>query len=268
VKWSSRFLVCALSVIPAVRGGVIVNTSLTMTSLDISSGGAMAQILTGYPNVYATAFATAADTLGDSESLFDDNSISDPAMASALVTLAGASAIASGTLLTASSASGVDIPSLDAAVLPTSTEGQATLAGTFMFSDNTGLANPITVSLTATLNASQSLSTDASGISADSEVTYQLLLLATDANGNYLGNSPFLFYDNPLSIGSDQMAAAGSPNPLTATASLDTNTPYTFFLETDAESDGVDSSAPEPAPVFLVATGIAALLAGRRFSRA
>ena len=130
------------------------------------------------------------------------------------------------------------------------------LSGTFEITDTTGMANPVNVLFSAALSYSQNLVTDAFGQQAYSEVIFQLSLPD-------VGAVPFLFLDNPLTIGpSTTLAAAGTPTLSSSTSRLGllTNTPYSIYIEADAESSGINTS-PEPSSLLLMAAGLLALLA-------
>ena len=266
MRRGSLWLALTLSLAPAMQAGVIVNTSLTLTSLTVTPNfGTDTGYVALIPGVYGSVYAQAADNLGEFDSNFSSNT-DGPASTSAAVSLAAVSASADGSLLKASDAVGVNIPSLNAAVLPTSLDGNSQLEGYFELVDTTNSGmNPITVTIGATLTGDQYLFTDPYGISADSEVTFSLQLPEDDANGNPLGdsNGNFLFYDNPVSIGSNTTSDTPLNQSLAQSASLLTNTQYFFFLETDAESDGYDSPAPEPGSLILMATGLAGFAAYR-----
>jgi hypothetical protein len=246
----------AVAICPVMRAGTIVTTSLSLTSLTITPNlGGDSGLVQIQPGVYGPVFVGVFDSLGDLDTEFNFN-IDGPASISATVPLASASAAADGSLLTASATSGVNIPGLNANA-GTDPDGDAQLSGTFEIVDttNTG-ANPVSVLFSAALATSQSLFTDAFGISASSEVTFQFSLPD-------IGAVPFLYYDNLLAIGSGQSLSAASSPTLSASTTLLTNTPYSFFLEADSESNGADSAVPEPASVLLLASGLAALAVSR-----
>jgi hypothetical protein len=97
-----------------------------------------------------------------------------------------------------------------------------------------------------------------------SEVNFQLDVPDVDSSGTPLP-SPFLSYDSLLSITApDQSADAGSPSPMSGTATL-SNTPSFFLPGTDSESYGMDSSST-PEPLTFVLVGLRAIIIARRFS--
>ena len=162
MRRGSLWLALTLSLAPAVRAGVIVNTSLSLTNLQITpSFGGDSGFVTFIPGVNVSVNAQAADNLGggelDSNSAFNTDG---PASTTAAVSLAAASASADGSLLTASDAVGVNIPSLNAAVLPTSLDANSQLEGFFEIVDTTNPGtNPIPVTIGATLTGDQYLPT-------------------------------------------------------------------------------------------------------------
>jgi MYXO-CTERM domain-containing protein len=169
--------------------------------------------------------------------------------------VASASAAVDGSLLTASATSGVNIPNINANAA-TDPNSNAQLSGTFEIVDTTNAgANPVSVLFSASLATSQSLVTTMYGMSSSSDVTFQFSLPD-------IGAVPFLSYDNPLDFGSNQSVSTTSSPTLTQSTTLMTNTPISFFLETDSESDG-GSMTPEPASMFLAAAGLAALAVRR-----
>ncbi len=253
-----RMFVLALSLVAcqAMRATVVVNTSLSLTSLTItpSLGGDSGSVQI-QPGVYGPVFAGVSDSLGDLDTEFNFN-FDGPASTSASVPLAGAGAAADGSLLTASATSGVNIPGLNANAA-TNPNANAQLSGTFEIVDTTNTGTvPVSVLFSAALATNQSLSTDLQGISASSEVTFQFSLPDIPA-------VPFLSYDNLLTIGPGQSESTTASPTLSGSTTLLTNTPYSFFLETDSESSGVDSVIPEPSSLFLVIAGLALVAAIR-----
>jgi hypothetical protein len=117
----------------------------------------------------------------------------------------------------------------------------------------------VDVTFTALLNASQSLFTDAYGLTATSEVAFQLRV-----DGNLL-----LLYDNRLGIPSASTLRQSGPltlsidtnSPLLAQPlGLMTNTPYSFYIATNVSSSGLDSPTPEPAPFLLLGAALLVLI--------
>jgi hypothetical protein len=139
------------------------------------------------------------------------------------------------------------------------------LGGTGLFEIVSPSTTTVNVTFTATLSGDQTLTTDADGEFATSEIVFSLLL--PDISG-----TPIIFIDSPLCIGTPpgSTCLASSPstlnspysNILTSTVQLNTNTDYTLIAEADAESSGFN--VPEPSSIFLTAwVSFAVLGAGR-----
>jgi hypothetical protein len=260
--FAALLVICARA-----RADVFVSTVLNLADFTITPSLGTVQIQSG---LFALVNASAADNLGNSDAASGFN-IDGPASTSTSPILApysSASASADAYTLTTSSASGVNIPgTLVATVLPTSTDGNSQLgpffSGVFDIASSTPGANPVNVSFGAVLTGNQYLHTNQQGILADSQVTFSLQL------PDYATGS-FLFYNNPLSIGSNQTSGSISGTSvnetLSSSAVLLTNTPYQFFAETDAESDGVNT--PEPGYFVTLAAGLSLLFVfARRLRR-
>jgi hypothetical protein len=228
---------------------VVVNTSLTLNQFTITPDSGSVQLILP---ITATAFAQAQDSLGGADANFDseDNAT---ASASALAFLANASGLADAVGFTGTATSGINIPDIDASA---TSVGQGGIQGMLQI---TGATGPVNVSFAAALSASQFLQTNQYGISATSEVVFSFLL--PDISGDNL-----LFYDNLLSIGPDQLINSSTSPNLTASATLQPDTPYFFIIGLDAESAGVDS-VPEPATFVLAGIAACSLLLRRRNTR-
>jgi hypothetical protein len=249
----SLVLAFALCLYPAAaRADVDVSTTISLNQLQILPASGSLLI---FPGVLATASAQAQDSLGGN----DGNSstvVDDATSATALTTLANANAAASALALTASVASGVNIPQITA--FASSGANGAPFGSLFGQFEITGTTGPVSVQLKALLDYDQSLSTTGYGLSASSEVIFNFLLPD-------LGGDSVLFFHNLLTIGpNDSTAAAGSPT-VSASVMLDPDTPYYFIAEVDSESSGL-SQVPEPSSLFLGLTvcAFSALLFARR----
>ena len=224
-----------------LRAGVIVSTSLSLTSFQIlHSAGSVLFI----PPTTASAFTQVFDRLGGFDQQFntiDDGSTS----ASAATALAHAMATASAFALTASAASGVNIPEVTAGAGTVPGSPFGSLQGFFQI---VGATSPVPVQLKALLAASQSLATTGSGQSADSEVTFSLLLPD-------ISDTPVLFMDNLLHIGPNDSRSASSTPTLTDLITLMPNTPYFWIAQTDSESSGTNT-IPEPESFLLGSAGL------------
>jgi len=235
-------LFLALTSYPAMlRAAVIVSTSLSLTSFQILPSTGSVQFI--HPTT-ASAFAQVFDTLGGSDQQF--NTIDDGSTSAVAATaLAHAMAAASAPALTASAVSGVNIPELTAGAgtVPGSTFGS--LQGFFQI---VGATSPVSVQLKALLAANQSLATTSSGQSADSEVTFSLLLPD-------ISDTPVLFMDNLLHIGPSNSRSASSSPTLTNLVTLMPNTQYLWIAQTDSESSGTNT-VPEPQSLLLGSSGL------------
>jgi hypothetical protein len=248
----SVILTFALCFYPAAaRADVVVTTAISLNQLQILPASGSLVIL---PGVLASASAQAQDSLGGNDA--QSNTVTDDATsAGAATALANANAAASALTLTANAASGVNIPQITA--FASSGANGAPFGSLFGQFEIVGTTGPVLVQLQALLDYNQSLSTTGAGLSASSEVIFNLLLPDL--------NAPVLFFDNLLTIGpNDSQATAGSPT-LSASLLLDPNTIYTFIAEVDSESSGL-SQVPEPSSLFLLLIGFvfAALLFERR----
>jgi hypothetical protein len=222
-----------------------------MTKLQILPSSGTVQFLSPFN---ASAFVQVADSLGGFDQQFD--SVDDGATnVSAATALAYATAAASALDMTASAASGINIPQIEAAAGTVPGSPYGLLQGFFQIVGATG---PVSVQLKATLDANQSLSTTGYGQSASSEVTFNLLL--PDISGD-----PVLFFDNLLEIGPNDSAANASSFTLSALVTLQPDTPYYSIAETDAETPPGISHVPEPSsgPLLLTVLLLGASLAGR-----
>jgi hypothetical protein len=197
---TGSLILAVLCVFPvSLRADAIVNTSLSLTGLQISPSSGILQILSP---LTASAFAQAQDSLGGLDQHF--NSVDDSATsASALTLLASASGAASAPMLDASAGSGVNILAIEAAA---SSVGRGSPRGSF---EITGATGPVNVQFQAMLQANQSLSTPGFGQSATSDVIFTFDL-------SDLSNQPTLFFDNPLQIGQGHYASSMTSPILTA----------------------------------------------------
>jgi len=232
-------VVVLLVLCPVLRADVIVSTTLSLTNLQILPGSGTLDILSGFG---ASAFTSVYDSLGGFDQQF--NTVTGAATsANSATSMANATAAASALKLTESASSGVDLsPGVDASAGTNAGAPYGALSGFFMITDSSGnpnVTNPVNVTFNALLNISQSLTTDQFGFEATSEVVFNLLL--PDIDGN-----PFLSLDNPLQIGPGGSLSASSTPTLTGTAGMLTNTQYYLYVETDAESFGLNTSVPEP----------------------
>lgn len=241
-------LLMTLTVCCAIKASVIVDTGLNLLQLQIVPTSGTLQILSPFS---ASANAQAQDDLSGSNSQF--NQVNNSATsATASTAFASASGAADAIGFTASASSGVNIPEVTSFASSTGQGGLGLdFGGTGQIEIFSSSNTTVSTMFSAELSGNQSLITTGGGQFATSEIIFNLLLPDLGANGS------ILFLDNPLSIGTDSSLVAPYSNTLMNSVDLQTNTPYNFVLEVDAESSG-DNVVPEPSYSFL--TGL--LLAG------
>jgi len=247
--------VLSLSVlsIPGVAlADVDVTTSIDLTQVQISATNCATcsvQLTPTFANAYGSVF----DSLGGAATGIDFFE-SGSASASASTTLATWSGAADSVALTASTSSAVHIHdpiAAEAGTVPGGNYGDlggppGLSMGTFEILDSSGGINLVTVSFSASVNGDQELTTDASGVSATSEVTFFLVVGATQE----------LFLDSPLAIGPSSSLSSPFSTTLNGSDTLLTNSVYSFETNVDAESYGLNT----PEPSYSLLTGCACLL--------
>lgn len=248
---------CVLSANGLLRADVMVSTSVSLTQLTITPETGLLEFiqpLNSPPgcvsaSLCATSFVQALDSLGgfDQNYVVADNST---ASATAVTALANATGTASALSRTASAASGVHISGIEASASSAAFGSPASLVGTFEVTTAT------VVNILATIATDQTLLTDFFGVSAFSEAIFSIQL----DNGDIP-----VFFDNPLTIGPSSSLSAPQNMTLTgATSILQPGTAYSLFIQTDAESSGVNSQVPEPPASFLLLTALGLLSLVRR----
>jgi hypothetical protein len=244
-------LLITLTVSSAIKADVIVQSNLSLFQLQITPSAGTLQIL---PPFTASANASAEDSItGLSPQQF--NQVNDSATsASASTAFANANGAASAVLLTASASSGVNLPEVTSSA---SSTGQGGLGLDFGGTGQIEIVSPtnttVSTEFSAQLSGNQSLTTTGGGQFATSEVIFNFMLPDLGANASVL------FLDSPQSIGPGGMFVAPVSTTLMNSVNLQTNTPYNFLLEVDAESSGLDV-APEPSSSFLTGCGFFAML--------
>ena len=243
------FLAFTLVLCPALRADVMASTSIGLTGLTITPDTGTVSF---FPGTSATAFgAVLDDPLGGSAFDGPNTAFDDVASANASTGLASGSASVSGSGFTANAFSSISLSGMNGRA---DSEANGQLAGIFQILDGGTDTDPVNVAFAATLAANQSLLTDAFGISATSQVTFQLSIPDFGL---------ILFSNNPLAIGPSDSLSQASTSTVTNSFQLQFNTPYSIFAEVDSESSGIDSN-PEPSTIILMTTGLAGLLAARR----
>ena len=230
-----------LSAPPAARAEADASSSLLFTNLAISpmsgtlvmltnwQGSAFAQA--GVNNQYSSGIPSVADATGD-YSLAHGQSTALSLMGMDVNGAANGSASVPGQI-TASDQSA----------------GRGSVSSSFMI---TGGSGSVDVLFSATALGSVSVFTDTYGESAQAEAIFAL-----EVNQN-----PALFTDNLLSIGSDDSASQMISDPLSQTVTLNYNTAYSLWLETDAEA--MVSNVPEPSTWALALLGLGTACAAAR----
>jgi MYXO-CTERM domain-containing protein len=104
----------------------------------------------------------------------------------------------------------------------------------------------VDVVISADITGSLHVATDATGVLAQGEIVYNLLV-----DGN-----PVLFHDDLLSVGPSTTQDQAVSQTLTATITLQFDTPYSFLSEVDAESRAITAPVPEPGTWLLALAGL------------
>jgi hypothetical protein len=232
----------AFALNPAVvHADVVVNTFI-LGELGIQPSAGSVIFLS--PSAFA--FAQAQDSLGG----LDANSSSGIfALTTAATSLADGAGLGFEGIGVA--ASDVNIPNIAASA---SSVGQGQFSGELEIVGTTG---NVSVQFSAPLLVDQFLSTSVEGLSASSEVV--LNVSSPDINS---GN-PFLFYDNPITIGPNTSQAFSDTPTLADTETLVAHKKYLLTFSVDAESSGL-SALPETSFFPDFACGLCALLLVRR----
>jgi hypothetical protein len=224
---------------PCLAQDATANSTLSFTNISITPGAGMVDMLTNYSGAayaqatlnsdYETGTAPSASAVGDYSTASGSATSSAPG--------AQSSAEASVTGVEADNAS-----------------GQAWLTSSFMI---TGGSGNVSVLFGAQLDGSLNVFTDANGQLAMAEGVFSL-----EINGNSA-----LFTDQYLSIGPSSSQSEPLTGPLSGSMTLQYNTVYVLYVESDAEVSV--SSVPEPGVAGLLAVGLLAFLwTGRKKIRA
>jgi hypothetical protein len=185
----------------------------------------------------AQAFAEAQNSLCGCDSQFN-SSLGGTAQADAMVMFAQGHALADATSLNLSASAIASIS--NAGVMAANATGQPTLFNTTF--SITGATGPVNVTFSATVDITQSLFTDAAGVSALSDASYALSIDGQNV----------LFMDSFNQIGSSSSWSNSFSGTLSDTITL--NAGQTQTLVSASDTDVISHDTPEPP------TGLLALL--------
>lgn len=214
-------------------------SDITVLNLTITSSVGASVLFDDFGTI---AFAQAQNSLGDLEQQFDAQTDAT-STANAAVTWASGQGIADEAEWTAASSANIAAPA----------GGTATSVGQALWTRLIGFngagTDPIEVTFSVDLLGSLSLMTDALGESAQSDVTFNLLL----------DGDSVLFYHLPQSIGASSAVDVPFSLTLTNTITLDPTVDYLLFLRVDSESFVMTQAVPEPATLLLFGIGLFAV---------
>lgn len=202
-------------------------------------------------------FASANNSLGQSDAQF--NSASSPGTASATAAVTWGTASGSATALgdppslnvLCNASSSANIPGNGSAAAFAT--GLGTLSNSFTLS---GTA-PVNVQFAIDLTGALQVLTDALGLLAGTETIFSL-----QVDGNQL-----LFFDLPLLIGPGQTLSQSFDTRLSNSIMLDPGVSHFIYLEVDSESQAQTRPISEPGSTGLLLTGLAlGLFARRRYA--
>lgn len=238
----SLFLCLFFSAFQSTYADALSISTLNFSNLQITPTTGSVQFAGSWE---ATAFAEARNSLGEVLLSFDSSS-GGVAHADASVTFANGHGLADASGVIIGCATGVNI----AGCLPreASSVGRGSLFNTFMITGGTGTVD---VNISAMLDGMQHVLTDSCGELAESEVIFSMDI--TDSLGNVVFS---LSFNSLLRIGRSAEMQSLISQALMNTAQLQFDTPYTIFIETDAESRGITSPIPEPATMVLMLSGL------------
>lgn len=201
------------------------------------------------------AFASANNSLGESDAQFDFTFSPGTVNESANVTWA----MASGTATALGDPPDLDVSGAAASMVNISDPGSnAAFAspGTGTLSDcfTVSGTGSVDVTFATTIGGLLHAFTDALGTVAATETTFSL-----QVDGDQV-----LFYDQSLSIGPNDSQTQNFSTQLSNTVSLDTGVSHCMVLEADSESHAQTQSIGEPPSSALLLAGLAAWLWGAR----
>lgn len=238
---------CLLLALPAVlappsHATAIATGSIQVTNFTITPASGTVTFGTLWT---ADSFAQAQNSLCGCDSQFN-SSIGGTAQADAMVMFAQAHALTDASGLTLSASDAVNITS---GVMAANTLGQSTLFNaTFSITGTTG---PVDVTFSGLVDLAQFLFTDASGVFAMNDTSYQLTI----------DGQTVLFMDASNQIGPSSSFSTSSSGTLTDTMTLNSGQDYS--LTATAQDDPSGYNLPEPPSGSMILLG-AALIAAQR----
>jgi hypothetical protein len=239
-----------LSVPRPVAATAIANSTISFSNLTIVPATGL---LTLDGVWLLDAFASANNSLGESDAQFNLAFSPDTTSATASVTWATASGTATALgdppdlNVSGSASSSVNIPGAGSDVAFSTGFGE--LFNNFTLSGSGIVDVQFGIDIAGMLK----VLTDAFGLLATTETIF---ILQVDGN-------PVLLYDPPpLLIGSNGFQAQNFATRLTNTIPLDTGVSHTLALRADSESQAETRAVPEPASNVLLLVGLGALLWG------
>jgi hypothetical protein len=240
-------LLCLLLALPALlvpplHATAIATGSIQVTKFAITPASGTVAFGTLWT---AQSFAQAQNSLCACDSQFN-SSLGGTAQADAMVMFAQAQALTDASTLTLTASDAVNITR---GVMAANTVGQNNLFNTtFSITGGTG---PVDVTFSALVKTAQSLFTDASGVFAMDDTSFQLTI-----DGQTL-----LFMDTSNQIGPSSSVSASFSDTLSDTITLDFD--QTYSLDAYAQDDPSGYTLPEPASGSLFLMG-GVLLGARR----
>ena len=235
-------LVLSLALTPPMHATAIATGSIEVTNFTITPASGTVVFGTLWT---ADSFAQAQNSLCGCDSQFN-SSLGGTAQADAMVMFARAHALTDASGLTLSASDAVNITG---GVMAANTLGQSTLFNaTFSITGTTG---PVDVTFSALVNLAQSLFTDASGVFAMNDTSYQLTI----------DGQTVLFMDVSNQIGPSSSFSTSSSGTLTDTMTLNSGQDYS--VTAIAQDDPSGYTIPEPPSGSMILMG-AALIAAKR----
>jgi hypothetical protein len=243
VAWLFVTLAVYVMLAPPMHATAIATGSIQVTNFTITPASGTV-VFSGLWT--AQAFAEAQNSFSCCDSQFS-SSAGGIAQADAMVTFAQAHSLTDASALTLSAADAANIPF---GVIAASTIGQGDLSNTFMITGGTGTVN---VTFSALVSFTQVLFTDASGVFAMDDTSYQLTI----------DGQTVLFMDASNQIGPNSSFSISSSG--TSTDSMTLNFGESYFVDSYAQDDPNAYNMPEPPSGSLLLLGATLLAAQRVF---